>query len=157
MTEMTVRPLNSLLVMAYIAQRAVNLGVFVNATKLQKLMYICYGVCLAKFGVRICDETPAAWQYGPVFANALRDLRKNGVEHYLYVGTSEVSDSYPELLRDMIDATLRVFGKYSATQLVDWTHQIGTPWSTVSNQGKKLYIEIPDQQTVEYFKNHLLK
>ena len=152
-----VRPLDSLLVMAYIAQRAVKLGIFLNATKLQKLMYICYGVCLAKYDVRICDETPQAWQYGPVFANALRDLRRNGLEHYMYVHTDEVNSTFPEFIKNMIDATLNVFGGFSASQLVDWAHQPTAPWSITSEHGKKLYINIPDQLTIEFFKNNVVK
>ena len=52
MTEATFRPLDSLQVMAYIIQRCKQLQTpFLNTTKLQKLMYCCYGTCLAKWGV----------------------------------------------------------------------------------------------------------
>ena len=44
MTEENFRPLDSLQVMAYIIERSQALNININVTKLQKLMYCCYGV-----------------------------------------------------------------------------------------------------------------
>ena len=75
MTEATFRPLDSLQVMAYIIKRCHEKEITLNITKLQKLMYCCYGTVLGKFGLRLIDEYPAAWQYGPVFPEALRSVQ----------------------------------------------------------------------------------
>lgn len=37
---------------------------FVNMTKVQKLLYIVYGVYLSVNGERFTDEHPKAWPYG---------------------------------------------------------------------------------------------
>lgn len=152
-----VRPLDSLLVMAYIAQRAVKLGVYLNVTKLQKLMYTCYGACLAKFNVQISEEGPYAWQYGPVFPNALNETREYGIEPSLYLDLSIVEQEYPTEIKEMIDSVLRVFGPLTANQLVEWTHKKNSPWDITTGNGKKLYSRIPDSLISDYFVKYVLK
>lgn len=75
MTETKFAPIDSLQVLAYIIRRCEEMNIFINITKLQKLMYCCYGTILGKFGSRLIDEHPAAWQYGPVFPEALRAIQ----------------------------------------------------------------------------------
>ena len=38
---------------------------FINITKLQKLVYCCYGVVLAAQDTRLCKEHPKTWAHGP--------------------------------------------------------------------------------------------
>lgn len=49
----TFRPLDSLQVMAYIVDMCRKQHIEVNVTKLQKLLYCCYGVALAQLGIRL--------------------------------------------------------------------------------------------------------
>ena len=39
---------------------------FINITKLQKLVYCCYGVVLAAQDIRLCKEHPKTWTNDPV-------------------------------------------------------------------------------------------
>ena len=87
MTMQSFRPFDSLQVMAYIIKRCKQKGIYVNITKLQKLLYCCYGVVLAKFGVRLTDERPEAWQYGPVFPETLRSIQFFGIDAFCQKGT----------------------------------------------------------------------
>ena len=69
MTDPAFRPVESLQATAYIVKRCDEKGIALNVTKLQKLMFCCYGAVLGKFGLRLIDEYPVAWQYGPVFCD----------------------------------------------------------------------------------------
>lgn len=62
----------SLDVAAYIAQECDRRGYTYNNTKIQKLLYVAYGVMLAWQNERICDEYPRAWPYGPVFPKVFK-------------------------------------------------------------------------------------
>lgn len=157
MTKNMFRPLDSLQVMAYIIKQCKAKGIEPNATKLQKLMYCCYGVLLAVMDLRICDESPEAWQYGPVFPRTLMAFKRDGIDSVeaLYLPTS--TESIPEEARSLISQTLDFFGQYSATRLSNWSHLKGSPWSRASNDGEDLYGQIDDATIRSYFSEHVLK
>lgn len=156
MTEATFRPLDSLQVMAYIIKRCHEKEITLNITKLQKLMYCCYGTVLGKFGLRLIDEYPAAWQYGPVFPEALRSVQFFHVLAFLDKETPDV-DALPESVRKLIDETLDSFGKFTAKQLSDWTHLKGSPWYFASDGGSSLYGRLSDENVSNYFKTNVLR
>lgn len=54
-------------VAAYIAKQAVIKNYYVDLTKLQKILYACYGTYLAVTGKRLCIDNPKAWPNGPFF------------------------------------------------------------------------------------------
>ena len=156
MTNFIFRPLDSLQMMAYIIKRCRSLGIDVNATKLQKLMYCCYGVNLALLECRICDESPEAWQYGPVFPRTLIALKNNGVAGFENMIPSPSDNLIATEVKEAIDSTLRFFGQFSANQLSVWSHLKGSPWSMCSNNGKDLYGQIDDSTIRAYFKEHVI-
>lgn len=149
-------PIDSLQIMGYIVQRCEALGIHINTTKLQKLMYCCYGACLGRFNFRICDESPEAWQYGPVFPRTLKSLQENGIEYFSVKSVKDVDQALPQYVKDLIDSTLRTFGKFAANQLVNWSHFQGSPWAVTSANGEFLREQIPDSLIKEYFVNHVL-
>lgn len=157
MTEENFRPLDSLQVMAYIIERSQALNININVTKLQKLMYCCYGVLLAEADIRLSEESPEAWQYGPVFPKPLKLLKKLTINEFVsVVGTRSVVVSLPQNAKEAIDKTLRFFGRYTANQLSMWSHLEGSPWSRASNKGKDLYGQIDDQSIRAYFSTHVI-
>ena len=155
MTSMT-RPVSSLLAMGYIVLRARTLNIHINTTKLQKLMYACYGACLAKYGVKICEENPEAWQHGPVFPRTLDALRGFGIEFFEQMDVSALLDVYSEDVKMMVDDVLKGFGRFAANQLVEWTHQKDSPWSVASDNGRILFRQIPDSLILDYFDEHVI-
>ncbi len=149
--------ITSLQMMGYIIARCLELKVpNVNITKLQKLMYCCYGACLAKYHFRICDQNPEAWKFGPVFPQTLDswDLYKMG---FSALESDKVREYLPDHIAQLIDTTLKYFGKWPASRLVDWTHLPNSPWSEISKNGKELRIQIPDSLIIEYFNKHVFK
>lgn len=155
MTETKFAPINSLQVLAYIIRRCEEMGIFINITKLQKLMYCCYGTILGKFGVRLIDEPPSAWQYGPVFPEALRSIQFFQIAGFRQKPTPDVDD-LPESFRRVIDETLANFGKFTAKQLSEWTHIKGSPWYKASDGGASLYHTLSDEDIKNYFRANVL-
>lgn len=149
------RPVDSLQVMAYIIKRCDSKDIPLNITKLQKLMYCCYGAVLGKFGVRLTDEYPAAWQYGPVFPEALRSVQFFTIDPFKEKDTPDI-DSAPAEILQLIDGALECFGKYSASELSRWTHLKGSPWYKASDGGASLYGRLSDEDVASYFREEVL-
>ena len=150
----TFRPLDSLQVMAYIVDMCRKQHIEVNVTKLQKLLYCCYGVALAQLGIRLTKESPQAWQYGPVFPKTLEYFRKHPIESLTDSSVLETTAS--DELKKLLIGTLTYFGQFSASQLSTWSHQIGSPWYRSSNGGANLREEIDDTSIKCYFRNEVL-
>lgn len=148
-------PFNSLDVASFIATVCNEQGFHYNNTKIQKLLYCCYGGVLAVYNQRLCDEYPRAWQYGPVFPRVFNFIskRKGTLE-------SRITDFYlDEELDSFLRKIIKVFGKYNAVPLSEWTHKDGSPWDKVVNgiDGGGLNNFIPDDIIRDYFREHVIK
>lgn len=134
-------------VMAYILKYCRDHAITANKTKVQKLLYCCYGVFLAKFDERLTDEHPKAWMYGPVFPRTFNDINKGR----LTVGMANQfeQDCEPDKL-SVINKTIDVFGKYSAGALSNWSHLDGSPWSKADPLAS-----LDDREVGIYFKPYL--
>lgn len=124
-----------------------------NPTKLQKLLYCCYGVVLALTGRRLTIEYPSAWPYGPVFPRTLNALWKdrlpaNGKEIF-------EQECPPELLK-YIDETIDFFGQFSAGKLSGWTHLENSPWSKITQNGRFVPVRMDDLQIQNYFRENVV-
>ena len=138
---------------AYLNERTVDM----NMTKIQKLMYISYGLYLALYEDRLVDEHPQAWPYGPVFPASRNKLSKMN----LY----EISKSEPDLanivsnerVSALMDMVYDSFGQYSASQLSAWSHKEGSPWEkAVSQQGFRWGGQMDDGDIRSYFKRYIV-
>lgn len=132
-------------------------GCFMNITKLQKLLYIAYGMYLAVNGKRLTYEHPEAWPYGPVF----KDVRQKflncnfdnvTVDTSIFGGDMELQQNIYQLVKSVLDT----FGDWSASSLTEWSHQDGSPWSITVNQDSYGSC-IPDSLIASYFKNLMKK
>lgn len=141
-------------VMAYILTKCENENIFVNLTKLEKLLYCCYGAILAKYDARLTSEHPQAWPYGPVFPQTFIAFR-NG-EITAGQGNSFRQNCPPEWL-SLIDEVIAVFGKYKASQLSAWSHKEGSPWYKASSGGRVMQAPLDDFQIRQYFRENVLE
>lgn len=141
-------------VMAYILGVCEKNDIPWNATKAQKLMYCCYGTILAAFDEKLTEETPQAWQYGPVFPRTFNGLRKGKIEAGNDHGFSQNCD---QKWLPLIDQTVRTFGKFSASQLSTWSHEPGSPWARATRNGAELLVQIPSQYIKDYFEKMIIR
>lgn len=141
-------------VAAYIAQQCIENGFSYNNTKIQKLLYCCYGAILAIKSERICDEFPRAWQYGPVFPKVFKAISKGSdLAQYSFV----VKEEAPEDIKRILNKAILTFGKYTATSLSRWSHKSGSPWDIVVNEVGKMNDFIPDNLITKFFKEHVVE
>lgn len=149
---------NSVDVAKYIVASANERYISINITKVQKLLYVAYGVFLAVKGTRLTNEHPQAWPYGPVFPTTRNKLLK--VDLY---SISKNDDGLREMQSDedlnaLMVLVFRDFGTWSAAQLTEWSHGDGTPWQrTVSADNFKWGDQIPDDYITGYFKSILVR
>lgn len=124
----------------------------INMTKTQKLLYIAYGIHLAVRDVRLTDEHPQAWPYGPVFPTTRKRLLKED----LYSITKDDAElreiSQDEDMTALVELVFKHFGMWSAQTLTIWSHKDGSPWQrTVSSEGFDWGEQIPDSYIKPYF------
>lgn len=112
-----------------------------NMTQAQKLLYIFYGIELARAKTRLTDEHPRAWPFGPVFPNVHRKL------NLLRVPTNPrgIPKEIVSLLREVINA----FGETTVSRLSEWSYSTGTPWDKVPKD--KWGRPLSDCDIFEYF------
>ncbi|WP_314942672.1 type II toxin-antitoxin system antitoxin SocA domain-containing protein [Porphyromonas endodontalis] len=125
----------------------------VNMTKVQKLLYITYGVFLRVYSKRLLNEHPQAWPYGPVFPTTRNNLLK---QDFSLVPKESIEDrekiENDEKLNKVVDFVFKNFGSWNAGQLSEWSHSKGSPWDeTRKTQGFKWGNVISDKLILEYF------
>ncbi|SFB88367.1 Uncharacterized phage-associated protein [Brevinema andersonii] len=95
----------------------------INITKLQKLLYIVYGIYLSENSQVLFDEEPLCLPFGPVF-NSVLQLYKQG--------KLDLREEYPpindENIQETIERVVRGFGQYGAKTLSEWSHREGSTW-----------------------------
>jgi len=119
----------------YLNQKAREMKLDVNVTKIQKWLYICYGLFLAAKKEQLLTERPKAWQFGPVFPRVYKKQQKNGNHLDSLMMSVDVEElrQYDEFVSPVLDH----FGKWSAAGLVEWTHEKGGAWDRKYNHGGK--------------------
>lgn len=143
---------NSIVVAKYIIAIANNKHLSINMTKVQKLLYIAYGIFLAVKGYRLTNEHPEAWPYGPVFPSTRYKLLKTDLYSISTSDSDICSIKEDSEIESLIDLVFRSFGSWSAAQLTEWSHSEGTPWQkTVSSDDFSWGHQIPDEYIKSYF------
>ena len=148
---------NSLKVAALIAKTCQDRQLYYNNTKIQKLLYCCYGCALAELGGRLCDEYPRAWQFGPVFPRVFKYISRGGDILLKHI-PGEISGKPAELIERVVE----FFGHFTAKSLSKWSHLEGSPWDEVINRlaeepGAGLGNFIPDDLIADYFRKHVIE
>lgn len=123
-----------------------------NNTKIQKLMYACYGVVLVCTKKKLFNESPRAWPYGPVFPNAFNYINNNNIDYALE--KNDLSNNIANLL----DKVVKAFGSYRASVLSAWSHKKDSPWDVVIHKMESKWgTLIPDEIIEKYFKDNVVK
>lgn len=114
----------------YMLVRASQEGIAMNMTKLQKLLYAAYGICLSVEKERLTDEVPEVWPYGPVFPGVrTKLLHVNFDQPRFSLDDRELGDiARDEDMKSLIGLVFRTFGDWTAGQLTVWSHAEDSPW-----------------------------
>lgn len=139
----------------YIIAYANENHVSINVTKIQKLLYISYGIYLAVKKSRLTDEHPQAWPYGPVFPTTRNKILK------MHDGIYSIKMNDHELeqiqndneMLSLMRIVFNSFGNWTAGQLTAWSHSEGSPWEMATClDGFKWGMAIPDSYIYNYFR-----
>ena len=131
-------------------------GATLSIMQLIKLIYISDGWALTLLAKPLSNETPQAWQYGPVYRSVYNCFSGSGsspvTSRAAVPGTSlplasEFSDDEEKVIRMVVKS----YGKLSAFALSNLTHQPGTPWSQARERG--LYEELDRDEIRSHFEN----
>lgn len=117
--------------------------------QLLKLVYIAHGWMLALNGKPLIKGDVEVWKYGPVIPDLyykIKTYRRNPI-------TKKISKDFTidKLTKDeksVIEETFKVYGKYSAWELSNMTHKIGSPWDKCVDQKRHT---IPEYMIQSYY------
>lgn len=137
----------------YFLEKAKENGEPLTPLKLIKLVYLAHGWCLGLFQFPLIKEPIEAWQYGPVISSLYHKVKKFGNDEIteFFDIDSKVEDKKTQ---ELLDKIWDVYGKYSATQLSNLTHEKGSPWDTAWNHQKgysKYSHEISNRLISDYY------
>jgi uncharacterized phage-associated protein len=138
----------------YFLTVAADHGQALTPMKIQKLVYFANGWHLALKDAPLINEQVEAWRFGPVIPSlyrafgrfgdrpiegkAIRVTREYTDEGGGIIHTSEPNlDDLPrqaEFTKAFLDRIWDTYGRYTAVQLSNETHQPGTPWDTISKE-----------------------
>ncbi|MCM3024618.1 Panacea domain-containing protein [Heyndrickxia ginsengihumi] len=120
--------------------------------KLQKLLYYCYAEFLERTGQKLFKEPIVAYKYGPVVESVFRKFKIHGSsiidyqEDESFILSTEEIATTPSFIKVVssehgiaaLDCILSVLDDYGASDpfdLVEKTHQKGSPWDRVYKPG----------------------
>jgi uncharacterized phage-associated protein len=119
--------------------------------KLQKLLYYAQGSFLALEGYPLFSDDIIAWEHGPVVPSVYHRFKHTGANG---IDISEEGVIIPDLTDDetsILEKVFEVFGKYSAWELRNMTHE-ETPWKE-TKQGNVIDTSL----ICEYFRAHYIE
>ena len=94
--------------------------------KLQKLCYYAQGIALVVFGAPLFHDDLEHWQHGPVVPNVFHRY-KTHAQHPIPAPRNLDLELYDAPTRKLLDNVHRTYGKESASQLRNTTHD-EPPW-----------------------------
>ncbi|MCL2125515.1 MAG: DUF4065 domain-containing protein [Oscillospiraceae bacterium] len=128
-----------------------ELGDGMTNLRVNKLLYLAQGYCLARTGAPLFDDDFLAWDYGPVVPSIYQRYKKYGRNPIDKVDADYSHESFlPVELGVLIDVTGE-YGKYTTGKLVDFTHCTGSPWADAIKTDSKLI----DKQSIKSYFNTL--
>lgn len=117
--------------------------------KLQKLLYFAHGYYLEETGKPLVKNGFEAWGFGPVSRTAYQAFKKYDASPITDLAkpfnpvTQEYS-SFSESLSDealfVLEDVLHYFGHWPEFELVEFTHQVGSPWNIVWTEQNQLNV-----------------
>ncbi len=104
----------------------------VTNMKLQKLVYIAHGYCLAIFDRPLISNDVHAFEFGPVIPTLYNRLKKNGskpIEHTVQTDSQELVEN--GLANVIVSKVWDAYKNLDALKLSAITHEANTPWEEV--------------------------
>ena len=138
----------------------------IDHLRLNKLVYIAYGLALSLLDRKIFNEPVQAWRLGPVVPSVYHEFKYcdnyQPIKKLSYIyHPIKKKNIIPKIdiddkdLKEVLDMVIEVYGTMPIVDIVDRTHHTGTPWQKVFEEDKN-YIEISHTEIKKYY-DELLK
>lgn len=132
-------------------------GMDISLTKIEKLMYLSYGLNLALDNTRLTDEHPRTNSYGPCFPETNTELLKLNLADRFFSGFELDTLIIAKEKCVSINEAVRYFGYWSENVLCDFSRMPGTPWYFTTKFSHFEWGDIiPDELIRDFFKTHFL-
>ena len=142
-------PLDSVLLAKALQHMALIEGLQLTMSQIQTILYIAYGVRLAKHGERLTEEHPQMWQYGPVFPRVYAKLKKDSSDGFEEYDT--LLCQQPDRFRYLSNC-FRRFAWTKACILTSPHISQGSPWEQTRKENpEKWGVRIEDELIREWF------
>lgn len=138
-------------VAAYIVELAEQIGEVITNMKLQKILYYSYAWYSVEVENReqLFPEPIEAWPYGPVIRAVYEVYKSNKADNIKQPEGDGESRNLSEVQRKIVEEVFLAYGKRSASELVDMTHN-ERPWSESYNPDYQREI-IPSDLIYSFF------
>jgi uncharacterized phage-associated protein len=125
----------------------------IPAQKMQKLVYYCQALCIARLDQSLFNEKILASSNGPTVKELYEQHHGN-----LYIGSDTKGNlnHFSLIQTDIIDDVFKLFGNKTAEELVEQTMN-ETPWKEARQKfkpGDKGAVEIGFDSLKEFYKNY---
>lgn len=133
------RRIDSVLMAKYLLNKAYEKEIPMSMTKLQKMLYALDGVLLAN-DANVLNEHCRAWQYGPVYPKVFMYFRKEEDAYNKIFSDEDFSliknHNKSGLIDKAINLVIEKLGNHTGTELSNWSHAEGSPWSKTERGSK---------------------
>ncbi|OUR62765.1 hypothetical protein A9Q74_03580 [Colwellia sp. 39_35_sub15_T18] len=158
----------------YFIDKAHSENINMSTLKLMKIVYIAHGWGLAVLSKNILGgEHVEAWQHGPVIPSLYHSFKKfgsNPIKEYATEFKFNDLDDDPDNfsfdtiipkvedsdtnLKQVLDFVWSVYKQYTGFDLVNMTHQAGTPWSDSFKAGER-HVVIENHKIETFYKQQV--
>ena len=149
----------------YFLNKSKQDSISLSPLKMIKLVYISHGWHLGFKNKPLIEEYVQAWDYGPVISELYHEFKIYGNQYILDYAKDYVEkggrlvEIEPQIekidssTQNFLDDIWDIYKDYSVNELMDMTHQEGTPWAIAfSQESIKRNPVISDQLIGEYYK-----
>lgn len=135
-----------------------GMGYPIDLLRLNKLVYISYGIVYGYLEERLYEDKIEAWKYGPVVPSVYHAFKHNGhetIKHEVEVPNEvwKLGDDLEEE-KKLIDKIMGAYSGASGRDLIERTHVCGTPWwyALQGREGER-NVEIRKDYVEVYYSN----
>jgi uncharacterized phage-associated protein len=138
----------------YIITCAKKNNIDIDKMKLHKLLYLCDGYLLAT-GVDLTDESPYAWNFGPIYQSVQIWLSENPDALNLpqECSAAVIDEIEKHDAKELLETAVSVYGDWDTNYLSLWTHKPDGPWESAINTHGRLDAPISRKDMKEYFRS----
>lgn len=119
-------------VVSVLINTAIDMNIYLNTTKVNKLLYLIYGVYLYNFEPLFSHtkDKPRLFKNGPVFYY-IQKYKENKID---FENKNDCRVKLSKNIRIIIETVLKDFGKYDAVSLANWSMRKGGAWYEASKK-----------------------